>query len=231
MQRRRASSSQGVRQNDIHQLGMRHGYLLVLLLAAESWRQRFVPLPFHWVYLEHAFFQLIMPTLVPHKVINPNHGVHFHTCQGIIHHLASFYPLRWARQHFTLGDYCRMMQEYSLLNTGFLKKMWNFVFFCIPAALKIQSWICEAAPLVSKWFLLYPEISVAPESFPASVFRALWRLQRLWKNKVAKICQGESGQTQATRWRIETGAPRAYWKQNEMSGQICVHMITLVRAH
>lgn len=122
MQRRRASSSQGVRQNDIHQLGMRHGYLLVLLLAAESWRQRFVPLPFHWVYLEHAFFQLIMPTLVPHKVINPNHGVHFHTCQGIIHHLASFYPLRWARQHFTLGDYCRMMQEYSLLNTGFKKK-------------------------------------------------------------------------------------------------------------
>lgn len=102
MQLRRASSSRGVRPNDIHQLEMPHEYLSAAATAntaaaaAGSWRQRFVPLPFHWVYLEHAFFQLIMPTFVPHKVINPNHGVHFHTCQGIIHHLASFYPLRWA---------------------------------------------------------------------------------------------------------------------------------------
>lgn len=34
-----------------------------------------------------------MPALGSHKVINPNHSVHFHTCQTIIHHLAYlFYP-------------------------------------------------------------------------------------------------------------------------------------------
>lgn len=42
-----------------------------------------------------CLFQLIMPTLVSRKVINPNHCVHFHTCQTIIHHLAYlFSPLR-----------------------------------------------------------------------------------------------------------------------------------------
>lgn len=148
---------------------MLHGYLSAATAAAAgSWRQRFVPLPSHWVYLEHAFFQLIMPTLVPHKVINPNHGVHFHTCQGNIHHLPSFYPLRWAActctsaalsisfvsmfaswQHFIVWDDWRMMQDYSLLNMGFF----------ISTGLKIQSWISEAATLVGKWFLLYPEIS------------------------------------------------------------------------
>lgn len=41
-----------------------------------------------------CLFQLIMLALGSHKVINPNHSVHFHTCQIIIQHLAYlfFYP-------------------------------------------------------------------------------------------------------------------------------------------
>lgn len=41
-----------------------------------------------------CLFQLIMPTLVSHKVINPNHFVHFHTCQTIIQHLAYLFTLQ-----------------------------------------------------------------------------------------------------------------------------------------
>lgn len=40
-----------------------------------------------------CLFQLIMPTLGSHKVINPNHCVHFHTCQTIIPHLAYLFTL------------------------------------------------------------------------------------------------------------------------------------------
>lgn len=40
-----------------------------------------------------CLFQLIMPTLDSHKVINPNHCVHFHTCQTSIPHLAYLFTL------------------------------------------------------------------------------------------------------------------------------------------
>lgn len=55
--------------------------------------QQFVLLLLEWSLSTICLFQLIMPALASHKVINPNHSVHFHTCQTIIQHLAYlFYP-------------------------------------------------------------------------------------------------------------------------------------------
>lgn len=186
--------------------------------AAASWRQskrksKELPLPYHWVYLEHAFFQLIMPTLVPHKVINPNHSVHFHTCQGIIHHLPSFYPLCWAactctstalsissvallesQQQFTSWDFWWMMQDYSLLNMG--------LFF-----LKHQRFF-EAATLVGKWFLLSLERSAS--SFRVASFLEITAtLAKQSSKNLPRWIWANTG-WHGKEWSTDT--TRAYWR-------------------
>lgn len=173
--------------------------------AAASWRQWFVPLPYHWVYLEHASFQLIMPTLVPHKVINPNHSVHFHTCQGIIHHLPSFYPLSTAlsissvallesQLQFTSWDFWWMVQDYSLLNME--------LFF-----LKHQRF-SEAATLVAKWFLLSLKISAS--SFRVASFLEITAtLAKQSSKNLPRWIWANTG-WHGKEWSTDT--TRAYWR-------------------